>query len=247
MPLVYDLPPMPAFEQPPPPCRLVVIADVVNSRAYPETERRRAQRAISSAVEFAEMSVTVGDEFELSMAPNLDCWRAFWRYRIALFAGLIDEIGVELRCAIASGEVWVASSTGPNAQDGPVFHQARRAMEQLREHDVDRRRRSAGSPWLPVASYTRRTSFGGTPGGPTERHINATLTLIDMIMEGWTPAQKKAVALWLTGEEYASIAQKEGVSSSAIAERLHTARFDQFLVAVDAVGSAMGLERGIDE
>ncbi|MCX6600796.1 MAG: SatD family protein [bacterium] len=190
-----------------------VIGDIIGSSRYSSVDRAAIQKHLIRSWEVVQKShkeklhsrlefrVTAGDEFEYVCSDAATALDITTTLRLHLKAGSFKP-PVIFRAAIATGERSVSGSANPYTQDGPAFHLARSSME-----------------WL--KSQSEYLTFIAHPASPAAIHlVNEILPLLDYHYRNWTPAQCEAVLLArrdLTGEH---IAQKLGVSSSAVSQRL---------------------------
>lgn len=222
--------------------RLVVVADIVESRRLSQADRRAVQaRVLALAGEGSAFRVSGGDEFEWSLPdlpPSLD---RLLRFRLALgvpgpVSGDSDgwAPGIELRCGIGRGAVTVTSTQGPYAEDGPAYHRARAAMNRLGA-PPPRTRRSTSDPFEPGPPPVRRTAWVDDTPNP-ERE--ALLLHMDRVFTRWSPAQRAAIAAVLEGATYEEVGRAEGISAQAVQARLKSADLSLYLIGHAALKHA---------
>lgn len=197
-----------------------VIGDVVGSRE--QASRRAVQEALLSALEVADRGVTslqrpeptIGDEFQSVHAELADALLVTVLVRLAL----PEELDVRFGIGIGTLEV-VGSSPYGLTQDGPAWWAARRAVVEVEErqrsmpHLRTRLARTADTR----AEETRPTEPLGAldPG-----LVNAYLETRDFIVTGFDGRLRRIAAGVLAGRSIGQIAESEGISSSAVSQRV---------------------------
>lgn len=198
-----------------------LIGDVVGSR---EAASRAALHVRLAAVveqvnattsPTTPLRITVGDEYQ-------GCWatvgEALVAVRLLRLAALPD---VDLRHGIGWGPVTVLAGE-PRVEDGPGWWSARAAIEYAAEQA-----RRPGQRLLRTA-YRRAEEAGA---GPDEPAINAALMLRDQLVGGLSERSLSVLRGLLGGRTQREIAEAEGVSASAISQRV---RADGLAVVVAA-------------
>lgn len=208
------------------PHRVVVLADIVNSRALAPAERQAVQaRIVALTDDNLAFRFSGGDEFEWALPDDPSSLDRLLLLRARLAVAEQQAPAVLLRCGVARGTVTIASSQGPYAEDGPAYHLARTAYEWLRDRDRPRRS-SHESPFEPARSGDAFTRFADGREDPVR---DALLVLMDAIMTAWKPAQWQAIRLRLEGLRYETAGKRLGVSPQAIQQRLKSADLDHYL------------------
>lgn len=211
---------------------VVLVADVVGSRALEPTARRRLQERVEVlAAEGVGFRYTGGDEFEWVLPDLPEALDRVLLLRARLAAG---EPSVRLRCGIGRGAVTVPSDRGPYAQDGPAFHRAREAYETLRRPEA-RPRWSHATPFRPAGASSRWTALRDGRPDPVR---DALLLHMDGLLERWTHAQWQAVACVLGGLRYDEAGQRLGITAQAVQQRLRAADLERYLEGHDALKAA---------
>ena len=214
---------------------LIVLADIVGSRRYTPSTRRGLQRRILAALGFDAAFRTVGgDEFEWRLPDSPHSWDRLLQFRLALAVPEGSLPGVHLRVGLGRGEVTVVDEISPYAEDGPAYHRARDAMNELRDR-AKRRRRDPAFPLRPAGKLPARTSLHDGTDHPV-RH--ALLAHMDSVYESWSEAQLVALARVAQGQTYAEIGEALGISMQAVSQRVSASRWDLFLEAHAAVRAA---------
>ncbi len=186
-----------------------VIGDVVGSRSAGSRPRLHARlvaalddinTTMSPSVPFR---VTVGDEYQGCFDDAGDALAATLRLRLL---GLPD---VDLRHGIGWGQVAVLAEE-PRVEDGPGWWAAREA--------IDRVKADSGRPGLRHArtAYSRATDQPGVPEGP----VNAALVLRDHIIGSLSDRSLGVLRGLLAGSTQREIAEAEGISASAVSQRV---------------------------
>ena len=186
-----------------------VIGDVVSSRTV--TDRRALhdslRRALAEANErFAPVGplrITVGDEYQgvfATVGGALDA--ALWlRLRLAA--------EVEVRQGIGWGPVVVLEAE-PRVEDGPGWWAARAAID-----DVKAEARVPGTRRARTA-YRLAEGFDGPDPAP----IDAALLLRDHLLGGLSARSVRLLAGLLDGATQSDLAVREGISGSAVSQRV---------------------------
>jgi|GEM_PF-2616267 len=226
--------------------RLIVIADIVESRALAPEARRAVQARISELAHAPlQFRFAGGDEFEWSLADAPSSLDALLRFRTALGAG--DDArgipGVALRCGLGRGPVTVGSTDGPYAEDGPAYHRARAAYDAMRQ-EPGRQRRSREHPFEPTdAPERRRTVLDDGGADPVQ---DALLMFMDEIMLQWSRVHWEVIDRVLAGASYDDVAAALGISTVAVYKRLQSARLNSYLVGHKALKARLATPESAD-
>lgn len=185
-----------------------VIGDVVSSRSAVSRPALHARvlellAEVNAAGALVDLRITVGDEFQGCFADVGAALRAVRRLRIA---GLPD---VDLRFGIGWGPVAVLQES-PRVEDGPGWWAARAAIEAVAD-DAGR-----------AGRRLTRTAYRCAEGieGPSEQAVNAALLLRDQAIGSLSPRSLSVVRGLLEGRTQGEIAAAEGVSASAVSQRV---------------------------
>jgi hypothetical protein len=118
---------------------------------------------------------------------------------------------VDVRQGVGWGPVETLQDD-PRVEDGPGWWAARAAIVAVEE--------DAGRP----GHRRRRTAYRLAPGfdGPDERALNAALILRDELVGGLSPRSLGVLRGLLSGRTQREIAEKEGISPSAVSQRVRT-------------------------
>ncbi|PKN58202.1 MAG: hypothetical protein CVU56_07140 [Deltaproteobacteria bacterium HGW-Deltaproteobacteria-14] len=215
--------------------RLIVIADIVDSRSLDPETRRGVQARIRELAEAPlQFRFAGGDEFEWALPDEPASLDTLLRFRAALGAGDAPRglPSVALRCGLGRGVVTVGSPDGPYAEDGPAYHRARAAYDVMRREPA-RQRRSQKQPFEPTdAPDHRRTTLDDGRGDPVQ---DALLLFMDEVMTQWSRVHWEAIDHVLRGTSYEDAAQALGVSTPAVFKRLKSARLNSYLVGHKAL------------
>jgi hypothetical protein len=192
--------------------RLVaVLGDVVASRRHPDRERRLT--AIGGALDLANRRVvptqpltpTIGDEFQGLYGDLVSALDATLVVRLALLGE------VDVRFGIGSGELLgYEASRAPFEQDGPAWWAAREAVDMVRDLEQRRERpRGLRTRWID------EDADGSTSVGA----VNAFLHCRDELVAAMDPRDAETLLGLLIDEPLTSIAERVGVSVSAVSQR----------------------------
>lgn len=193
-----------------------LIGDVVGSRT--SSDRTRLHVTLSEVLARANdlldprvpLRVTVGDEFQgcfatVGAAVHASLW---------LRLHLLPE--ADLRHGIGWGEVGVLDEE-PRVEDGPGWWAARDAIEEAKAEAARPATR------LLRTAYHRASGDGGDTG-PDPRPVNAALMCRDHVV-GSVAGKSEGRALRLLrgtidGRSQAELAEQEGISASAVSQRI---------------------------
>jgi len=189
-----------------------LIGDVVSSRSSPD--RRGLHDALGRAVDeanerfapVAPLRITVGDEYQgvfadLGTAQSAALWL---RVRLAPDA--------ELRHGLGWGRVLVLAEE-PRVEDGSGWWAARAAIDEIKKEA-----RSAGTR-LARTAYRCADGVDGA-GGPDPAAVNAALLCRDQLVGALSERSMRLLAGLLDGVSQTDLAQQEGVSVSAVSQRV---------------------------
>ena len=202
-----------------------LIGDVVGSRDARSRSGLHARledlvaRVNETTAPLVPLRITVGDEYQ-------GCW---WTVGDALMAvrqlrlsGLPD---VELRHGLGWGEVSVLSES-PRVEDGPGWWAARAAIEYAAAEA-----RRAGLRHV-------RTAYRCAEGtaGPDEAAVNAALVLRDQMIGGLSDRSLSVLRGLLDGRTQREIADAEGISASAVSQRVRSDGLAVLVAAEEMLG-----------
>lgn len=160
------------------------------------------------------LRITVGDEYQGVFASVGDALRAALRLR------LLVHPEHDVRHGIGWGEITVLSEE-PRVEDGPAWWAAREAIEAVAEAQL------RAQPHLRTA-YRR----AGGVAGPDPAAVNAALVARDALLGAASPRSVGVFRGLLDGMSQTDIARAEGVSASAVSQRVRRDGLAA-LVAVD--------------
>ena len=184
-----------------------MIGDLVASRTA--ESRAGAQRALLAALRDVNELVahdqplepTIGDEFQSTHESLADALRAAVLVRCAL------PEGMDARCGIGIGSLEIVGESAYGlTQDGPAWWSARAAVDEVKH----RQRR------LPAL----RTWVVDDTAGEGIDLVNAYLLCRDEVVSALDARQRRIVLGLVRGQTHAEIAHDEGVSPSAISQRV---------------------------
>lgn len=198
------------------PARAVVIGDVVGSRGV--ADRTRLHHHLLAVLEqvnsrfsmVSPLRVTVGDEFQGSFAQVGEALHATtWLRLLWLGEGDLTPQGTDLRHGVGWGATRVLAED-PLVEDGPAWWVARDAIEEVARQG---RRGGGGS---------RRTAYRAAEGvaGPDLDLVAALLLCRDQLLGSCSPRSLRLLRGLLEGRSQAQLAEVEGVSASAVSQRV---------------------------
>lgn len=186
-----------------------VIGDVVGSRKARSRPHLHAQledalREINQAAKpLVPFRITIADEFQACFDSVGAALAASLRLRLI---GLPD---VDLRHGVGWGEISVLAEE-PRVEDGPGWWAARAAIEEVKA--------DASRPGLRhVRTAYRRAA---DVEGPDENSVNAALLLRDQLLGGLSSRSVGVLRGLLAGRTQREIAEAEGISPSAVSQRV---------------------------
>lgn len=202
-----------------------LLGDVVGSRRA--ADRAAVHRALTGALETANAEldpvtplwITAGDEYQGGFATVGAALRASLRIRLALAPD------VDVRQGIGWGSVTVLAEE-PRVEDGPAWWAARAAIEDV----------AAGQGR--AASRGLRTAYRLADGadGPDPAAVNAALIARDQLLAGVDGRGLSVLDAMLAGMSQQQIADRLGVSPSAVSQRVRR----QGLAALVTVDELLG-------
>lgn len=186
-----------------------LIGDVVGSRRSADRVGLHARLVDAIALvnehhrPLVPLRITVGDEYQGCFARVGDALLASLRLR------LLVQPAFDLRHGVGWGTTTVLSED-PRVEDGPGWWAAREAIEQVA------RDQSQG------ALRAVRTAYRRAPesGGPDPAAINAALITRDALLAAASPRSWGVLRGLLNGMTQLEIAHLEGVSASAVSQRV---------------------------
>lgn len=190
---------------------VALIGDLVGSREHPS--RRVVQEGMLRALDEVNRRVeavqplepTIGDELQGVLGSVGDALLATLVLRLALPADL------DVRCGLGAGRIEVVGASAYGlTQDGPAWWAARAAVDSVKARE---RRLPALRTWL------------ADPDGPQEARmdhdlVNAYVLCRDEIVTGLDARGRRLALGLLDGRTHADLARAEGVSASAISQRV---------------------------
>ena len=195
-----------------------VIGDVVGSRRVEDraTLHDRLSDALALVNErdrpLVPLRITVGDEYQGGFATLGGALAATLRLR------LLVHPAFDLRHGIGWGPITVLAEE-PRVEDGPGWWAAREAIE------------SVAGPQPGVRTAYRRAA---ETAGPDPAAINAALVTRDALLAAASPRSWGVLRGLLNGMTQQEIARLEGVSASAVSQRVRRDGLAA-LVAADAL------------
>lgn len=198
----------------------VVIGDVVASRSAADRAELHDRLARALAEDNSTSSpttpwrITVGDEFQGGFATVGEALHAVLLLRTALAGsaagdGRAEVAPVDLRFGIGWGPVATLADE-PRVEDGPGWWAARDAID-----EVKRTARRAGMRHRRTA-YHRATEVAG----PDPHLVNAALLCRDQVVGSVSSRSLRLLAGLLRGQPQADLAGAEGISASAVSQRV---------------------------
>ena len=197
--------------------RFAVIGDLVASRTA--DSRAGAQQALITALRRVNglvahdqsLEPTIGDEFQSTHESEADALRAAVLVRCAL------PEGMDARCGIGIGSLEIVGESAYGlTQDGPAWWAARTAVDEVKSRQ---RRLPALRTWVVDGTALDGTALDGTAQEEIDL-VNAYLLCRDEVVSALDARQRRIVLGLVEGRTHAEIAADEGVSPSAISQRV---------------------------
>lgn len=159
------------------------------------------------------LRITVGDEFQGRFATVGDALAATLRLRLAM-----SPRG-DIRFGVGWGETTVLDDEG--TQDGPAWWGARAAIEWV------------ASAQEASATEGVRTAYRSAGGGPGEPEVNAALLCRDHLVGSLDDRSRRVLGGLMDGRTQVELAAAEGISASAISQRIRRDALGLILLAHD--------------
>lgn len=204
------------------------IGDVIGSRRAQDRQEVHDAivRALGATGELEGVvdagRVTVGDEFQGSFTTVGQALAATRRLRLSLLPAVDVRIGLG----------WGAVTTlDDETRDGPGWWAAREAIEWVKTAETK------GVTARVRTAYRRDGS-----SGPDPRAVNAALLCRDQLLGGLDERARRVLVGLLAGRPQSEIAAAEGISPSAVSQRVRTEGLGLILLVEDEL-AAVGDER----
>ncbi len=202
-----------------------LIGDVIDSRRV--ADRRSLHAVLSSALDASDapseavspLRLTVGDEFQGTFKTVGEALAVTLSMRLRLLPTY------DVRFGIGYGPVSVLSAE-PRVEDGPAWWAARDAIGQ-----VERLERKA-SRRLTRSAYRRAVGSDG----PDEAAINAALLSRDQLVGVLDERSLGLLRGLLAGRSQRQLADEQGVSPSAVSQRVRNDGLDVIVAVDDLLG-----------
>ena len=206
---------------------IVLIGDLVGSKELGNKDRKKYQSVLSNEISrineesnsiVSPLTITLGDEFQ-----------AVYKDMAALLAdswSIMAELHpVRVRFSIGIGDIYTPiNSEQALGMDGPAFHSARDGMDEIKE---------SGS--------TYSISLGSVENQPeTSRSlvalVNHSLMFLSSEMENWKKTRFRILTMLNDGVSVKEIAEKIGISESAVYKNREEGHLNLFLDIKNSIG-----------
>lgn len=205
---------------------VALIGDVVDSRTVPDRQalHDRLERVLdeTNAIVLAQdpATITLGDEFQGVYTTLGDALAASFRIRARLHPM------ADVRFGLGRGAVSTLD-TRRGIHDGPAYWAARDAIETAKERAGQAQTRTSRTAYL---------SPGDEPGHVAA--VQAALDCLDYMVGSLSTTSRRILGGLMEGDTQQDIAGREGISPSAVSQRM---RRDGIGVALGAMTALAGL------
>lgn len=199
-----------------------LVADLVASRTAADRQDlhdrfRDAMEAVNADPDSGlvePLRITVGDELQGRFRTVGDAITATLGLRI-------DLSPADIRFGIGWGTTRILDEDG--TQDGPAWWSARDAIEWVAAAEKE------------SATEQVRTAYRNAVGddGPGEAEVNAALLCRDHLVGSLDERSRRILGGLMTGRTQAQIAETEGISASAVSQRVRRDGIGLILLAAD--------------
>jgi predicted XRE-type DNA-binding protein len=191
----------------------VITGDLVKSSSL-RSNRREVLKRLKEIIKSAEKLETEknefiifsdifrGDSFQGVISKPAQSLKVALFIQAELNKKRIGKESPETRIAIGLGTIDSFNKNKIEESDGEAFHNSGQALDEIKSY----RRLSILSPWEEV-----------------NENLNLLASLLDAIIQRWSPEQAEAISLWLQGKNQKSISEKLGISQPAVQQRLKIA------------------------
>lgn len=191
-----------------------LIGDLVGSRST--TDRRRLHEHLAQALgqvnqtlrPLTPLRITVADEYQGVFAGLGDAIAATLLLRVAL----LPEI--DARHGLGLGAVTVLAEE-PRVEDGPGWWAARAAIERVQEQEERTALRGVRTAYVAADQIAATGESTCDPG-----IVNAALMWRDQLLSGLSARSLSVLRGLLAGSTQSEIAEHEGISPSAVSQRV---------------------------
>ncbi|MGH2680923.1 MAG: SatD family protein [Actinomycetota bacterium] len=202
---------------------VAVLGDVVRSKQHADRDdlqrelRRALELANDSALAVDPLTQTIGDEFQ-GLYRNVAS---------ALHATLLIRLSLHGRVDVRFGIGWGPLTTydedrAPFEQDGPAWWAAREAIERVRTMSQRREMpRGLRSMFLTPGSLDEEGAVAADAQAPAhvEGLVNAYLLCRDELVASMSARDAETMRYLLEGESPTRIAERQGLTLSAVSQR----------------------------
>lgn len=180
----------------------VLTADVIDSRRQETVVAAKKARLdeLTDATLVTPFTFSRGDEIQAVVAGALSSPALLRKLRYYC-------LPLQLRIGIGIGRITSGLGAGNSWEmNGPAFHRARQALDELKQHRHWRTRLVSGDPGL-------------------DQMMNTLLNLYDVIQSRWTLSQWEGVMVYEATGSYQEAGQRLGVAFQNVEKRCRAARW----------------------
>jgi len=209
---------------------IALIGDIIGSRKI--SDRRTVQDILRILLDrinrdyqgciACDFMITDGDEFRGLLKNPYSLIDIIEDLRKAMHP-------VRIRFAAGVGEVPAGLQREAYAMDGPAFHAARRAMEDIKKGEKSYQNRAGG---ISIAAEDRLPGFDG-------RLANALLSACALIESRWTRSQREKIYALSSGATQREAAKILGISQPSVQKALEQSGYYTYKGAMDDLRSSL--------
>lgn len=215
---------------------VAIIGDIVGSKKI--RNRNKTQQELKQVLENINLKyeediasnfmITLGDEFQGLLKYGRNTVDIMIKIESALWP-------VRLRFGLGAGEICTDIDPAfPLGADGPAYHNARTAIEQLKAND---------KKYATYRSNIKIISEGDNQ--QVDALLNSIFSLSTALKAKWTTRQKEIIACFLDqNKNQRKTAEKLGIQQSSINRALDNSAFYSYHKAMDTASTLLGEVKG---
>lgn len=207
-----------------------IVADIKSSRSIRQryAAQTRLQAVLARVNEdyakqiAANFVITLGDEFQGLLKHAENALRIALQIRAAM-----SPIQIRVGIGIGTMQTQIQPEQALGA-DGPAYHLARRAIEEIRKTEAGKE-----SPKTEILLLSNSKKVSAAP-------FNHILSLLYVLEKSWTPRQQKLVeSMLLEGCSQRELAEQYHVTQSSVNQSLRRAHYYHYQHSFDYLSSLL--------